>query len=83
MCDQQDPRFGGVAALMACTGWKDRAVRSGIADGTIPAVKIGKSWSIPIRAYLASLEQGNVPDADGIEDATDDFPCVEEVLHEG
>ncbi len=80
MCDQQDPRFGGVAELMACTGWKERAVRSSIAGGTIPAVRVGRSWSIPIRSYLASLEHGNAPDADDIEGAEDIFSDQEEVL---
>lgn len=59
------PRFAGISETAEVLNMGHQAVRTGVRDGTIPHLKVGRNVRIPLRAIVVRLEAGD-SDLDGI-----------------
>src|SRR5258708_15224944 len=64
----QGRNFATVPETASITGYDPRTVRSGCADGTIPSIRIGATYRIPV-SWLRSAAAGITSPADGLQSA--------------
>jgi len=55
----KDRLFAEVREVAEVFGYDPRTVRNGIKDGSIPAVKVGRNYRVPVAWIRQQLESGS------------------------
>lgn len=67
--------FGSVADAARLFGVGEYAIRSGVADGSLPHVKVGRFIRLPLRQIVEQARQHETPEVEA-EGSVNDYPAV-------